>query len=195
MSYKKDQKEKQRKKQTEGIPAKFTASWKQKRPVLFFVGGFFLLMILFYAFWTSAYFISKINPYIETANASAANVLLNLLGQHTISNGDTISSNAFSIKVSRGCDAIEAMALFAAALLTFPMPWKNKMKGLLIGLLLLVVLNVVRIITLFVTGVYAPRAFDMMHLDVWEGLFIFFAVALWIFFIRQSRRIKINVAV
>jgi exosortase/archaeosortase family protein len=105
-----------------------------------------------------------------------------------------IFSPAFSISIARGCDAIEAMALFASALLAFPARWRPKLIGLLGGIVALFLLNIIRIVTLFLTGVYFPKAFEIMHLDVWQALFLLFAVGLWIFTIQRAMRITHDAA-
>jgi len=37
---------------------------------------------------------------------------------------ERVTSSSFSISIAKGCDAMEAMALYASALLTFPAKWK-----------------------------------------------------------------------
>lgn len=183
-------KDKRKQKEAPTITEKFKAGWMQKRPVLFFVLGFCVLMILFYTFWLSDFFELNIHPKIVSANASISSFFLNLLGQQTLASNQVVVSPRFSISVSRGCDAIEAMALFGAAMLAFPFKWTKKLTGLFIGIIVLFVLNLVRIISLFLTGVYAPRAFEIMHVEVWQVVFIFIALALWIFWIRMSLKQK-----
>ena len=92
-------------------------------------------------------------------NAIFSSKLLNLLGQHTVSQRDTVFSTVFSISVKKGCDAVEAMALFSSAVLAFPMAWKIKLRGLLIGIFMLFTLNFIRIVSLYLTLLYYPEAF------------------------------------
>ena len=195
MSKQKKNKEKKNGKPSVPFTDALKTMWKRNRQVLYFLGGFCLLMMLFYGVWLSDFFIMKINPFIETSYAWLASVVLNLFGQQTYTRHEMLYSSKFSIIVSRGCDAVEAMAIFSAALLSFPIPWRNKIKGTIIGLLVLYGLNVFRIISLFLTGIYSPRIFDLMHIEVWEALFIFFALTLWIFFVQKSKNKKVNVTV
>lgn len=164
------------------------AGWSQKWPVILFVTGFAVLMILFYLFWLSGFSQEKVQPVIVAVNSHVSGFILNLFGMGTTASGSMISSPRFSVSISRGCDAIEAMALFATALITFPARWKYKLAGLLTGLALLFSLNILRIISLFLTGIWFPSAFEMMHVEVWQVVFIVFAIALWIFWIRWSRK-------
>ena len=174
--------------------ARIKAGWQQKRPILFFVLGFAALMILFYVGWQSAYFDKNIQPRIVSLNGKLSSFILNLFGLHTQSSGDMIYSSKFSISIKRGCDAVEAIALFSMALLAFPAEWKNKIIGLFVGIFLLFILNLVRIVSLFLTGIYYPKAFELMHVEVWQVLFILAAVGLWIFFIQKATKAKMHAA-
>lgn len=49
-------------------------------------------------------------------------------------------------------------------------------------------LNVGRIVSLFLTGIYFPKAFNVMHVEVWQVLFIIFAIGLWIFWIKWTKK-------
>ncbi len=169
---------------------KLRTGWLQIRPVLFFVLGFVILTGLFYALWLSDFFCKNIHPRILSVNAWLAGHLLNVFGQHVRFSGEMIFSPSFSISIARGCDAIEAMALFAAALLAFPARWKPKLIGMAGGIAALFLLNIIRIVTLFLTGLHFPKAFDIMHTEVWQALFLFLAVGLWIFVIQRAMRGK-----
>lgn len=194
MGYSKNKKAKYKKKHRETLTSKLKVNWLQRRPVFLFLLVFAVLMLLFYAFWLSSFFDKHIQTNIVSVNAVISNLILNLLGQNTHSTEGMIFSPAFSISVKRGCDAIEAMALFASAVLAFPAHWKNKLIGFFGGLILLFLLNIVRIVSLFLTGIYYPKAFDMMHVEIWQVVFIFTAIGLWLFWIQKSSKRKVHAA-
>ena len=162
--------------------------WLDKRPVIFFVLGFMGLMIFFNIFWLSEFGQQKIQPAFISLNASLSGFILNLLGQKTITSGDLITSSCFSVRIARGCDGVEAMILFSSTLLAFPAKWNYKLAGFLAGMAVLFALNIVRIVSLFFTGIYFPRIFEFMHVEFWQVLFILIAIGLWIFWIRWARK-------
>lgn len=84
-----------------------------------------------------------------------------------------------SVSVERGCDALAPSALFVSAVLASPVSIRSRLIAALGGTLLLMVINLVRIISLYLTRIHWPKAFDVMHLDVWQSLFIFLAILLW----------------
>jgi exosortase H (IPTLxxWG-CTERM-specific) len=171
---------------------KIKTQWNQKKPVLFFILGFAVIIAVFYWFYESSYY-TGIGSFITSVDSHISGFILNIFGQQTLVSGPVIGSSKFSISIERGCDAVEAMALFSAALLSYPARWKDKLIGLLAGIVILFLLNLVRIVTLFLTGIYAPKLFQVMHIEIWEALFILFAVALWIFWIRWTIKNTANV--
>ena len=140
------------------IITKVKEEWLHKRPVLFFVLGFAIMMILFYSFWLSDYFKQHVTPIINGVNAKIASFILNIFGQGTHPDGFTISSQKFSISIAMGCDAVEAMALFAFAVIAFPGKLTHKIIGVFSGVFILYLFNQVRIVSLFLVGIYYPKA-------------------------------------
>jgi exosortase/archaeosortase family protein len=104
-----------------------------------------------------AVFSSNAFPSYLRWNARVSNVMLNWLGQVTTVTGSSIFSGRFSIDVRRGCDAIEPSVLFLSGVLAFPSPFLRKLPGIVIGTLVLLAVNLVRIVSLFLTGVYYPK--------------------------------------
>ena len=69
-----------------------------------------------------------------------------------------------------------------------PSAFRRKLPGLFIGTLVLLAVNLVRIVSLFLTGVYYPKAFDAMHADVWQILFILLAIVFWALWVQWASR-------
>lgn len=112
-------------------------------------------------------------------NASASAGLLSVVEQNVSASGKTIRGRT-SLTIERGCDAIEPSALFIAGVLAFPAALFRKVPGLLVGTICLMLLNLVRIVSLFYIRLYAPSWFDFMHVQVWQAVFIFLAILFWI---------------
>lgn len=164
-------------------PAAKAASWRRRHPVFLFLLVFAALMGLFYVFAFFSPFYDRHFPNYLGFNAKLSGLILGFLGQDITVRDASISSPAFSIVIRQGCDAIEPTVLFICAILAFPAPFVSKIPGIITGALFLAILNLVRIVTLFLTGVYFPNAFQFMHIEAWQGLFIFFAILLWVFWL------------
>ena len=59
---------------------------------------------------------------------------------------------------------------------------------MLLGTLFLLLLNVVRIVSLYYSGAYYPRMFDVLHIDLWQPMFILLPLVLWLMWVRRSLR-------
>jgi exosortase/archaeosortase family protein len=162
--------------------------WGNKWPVILFVLGFAVLMALFYLFLFSDFYQNGIHPHIVSINAKISSFVLNIFGMKTTAVAENINNDKFSVCIAKGCDAVEAMALFGVALLAFPAKWKFKLIGFFTGIAILFMLNIVRVVTLFITGFYYPNIFELMHVEVWQAVFILAAVGLWIFWIKWTRK-------
>ena len=54
--------------------------------------------------------------------------------------------------------------------------------------LILLLINLVRLVSLFFIGVYWPKALDVMHEDVWQAAFIVLAIVLWAIWVQWATR-------
>lgn len=166
------------------------AGWYKSHPVIFFVGLFALQMLVFYFLFYNNWVIDHlITPFVNIY-AKTSSALLNIFGYHTTATGDALTSQQFSVVIKRGCDALEPMALFVSGLVAFPSTIKKKAVGLSLGLFALFLLNIIRICTLFITGIKSPKLFDIMHEEVWQVIFIIIAIVMWYFWLLWSMRKK-----
>lgn len=167
---------------------KNSPSWKDKWEKNKTSYLFILSILVFgiFSFWlTSRPFFESISQPILNIYADISNGILNVLGQQTKANNENIYSSDFSIQIKKGCDAIAPMILYTLSILFFPVAFKHKPKGILIGLLLLFVLNIVRIVSLYLTGKYVHSLFEIMHTDVWQIIFIVFTLYLWLIWLKK----------
>lgn len=165
----------------------FKTWYDEKKQSLKFAGSFILGIILFFLITGGSWFASFRAPLLALY-AKSSSLILNIFGMGTSANGEQLFSSQFGVNISEGCDAVAPAILFAVSILVFPISWKKKWPGLLYGLLFLFALNILRIITLFITGVYAKSLFDLMHVEIWQALFIIATVLTWIYWLRWSTK-------
>ena len=147
---------------------------------------FGLLMALYYALALQPWVDRIIYPYLK-ANAWLSHVMLNFLGQECAVSEVTIRSAGFAISVRRGCDALEPSWFLCAAILSFSARPARKFLGILIGSAVLNLLNLLRIVSLYLVGLRFPRSFEVVHLEIWPVAFIVTAILLWIRWIRWAQ--------
>lgn len=155
---------------------------------------FAFLMGLYYLASTTDTMKSRFFPWYLRVNADVSVRVLNGFGYDGVSLAGTyLKSARGSISVERGCDAVEPTALFAAAVLASPVPLLSKIPAVFAGAIFLAVVNVIRIISLFLSAAHWRAAFDILHLDVWQAAFIILALLMWLLWAawatkRQKRR-------
>lgn len=111
-------------------------------------------------------------------------------GQATVIGAVLQSPLGFAVKVENGCNAVNVTILLWAAILTYPAPWLQKLKGLAAGSVALHVINLLRIISLFYLGQYSQSWFDFAHYYLWESLIVLDTLVifwLWAVLVRKSR--------
>jgi exosortase H (IPTLxxWG-CTERM-specific) len=140
---------------------------------LLLLGGSFSLLSLN---WVNDHVVEPFTGLV----ARASGVGLNLLGQRVALQGTVIRSGRFAVNIRNGCNGVEAMLIFLAAVLAFPASWRSRLVGLGLGIAAIQLVNLVRVMALFLTGVYFPRIFDASHTVVWQSIVILFGVLLWI---------------
>ncbi|OHB65518.1 MAG: exosortase H [Planctomycetes bacterium RBG_13_60_9] len=152
-----------------------------RHPGLRFLLSFGILAGVFYTIACFApFYKERLFPLCLRLTAELSGAVLALLGQDIAIAGTLISTPEFSASIVRGCDAIEPTALFVCAVLAFPSSLSRKIPGVLVGALSLAILNFVRIVSLFLIGVYLPGILGIMHVDVWQGVFMLLAMMLWV---------------
>jgi len=116
--------------------------------------------------------------------AEISGAFLSLFGGDIAVHETRISNRSFAVEVAQGCDAIQVCSLLAAAVIAFPVEARRKLRGLVSGIVLLQILNLMRIVTLFWVGIYFPRAFKTAHEVVWPGILITITIVIWILWVR-----------
>jgi exosortase/archaeosortase family protein len=158
-------------------------------------GGILFLLLLVGSCWLLSIYDARNNfeQIFASHSANLAARVLTLLGMSVQTGGSSIFSHGFSINVGRACIAFYETIVFAAAIIAYPMKLKYKISGVLLGVLAVWATNLLRVITLFLAGVYFPNLFDVLHDHVIQALFILFMVVLWIFWVSKSSAKRIAV--
>lgn len=170
------------------------SSWKEKSPVVKFLLAFAIGIILFYLTYTSAFFTQFVTDPFITFQARLASFFLNILGQSTSVNDSLLVSEKATLNVMKGCDGLEPIAFYLLGVLLVPLSRKAKGRGLLIGLTILVILNVFRIILLYLAQAYWPQAFGPLHDHGGPALFFIIAMLIWMAWARWAIQVSKKVA-
>jgi exosortase H (IPTLxxWG-CTERM-specific) len=116
--------------------------------------------------------------------------LIHLFGGKAAVDGVVLASpEGFAVRVENGCNAINVTILLWSAILVYPAPWIEKLKGLAAGSLVLHAINLLRIISLYYLGRYNQGWFEFAHLYLWESLIVVDTLVIfwgWAVVVRRS---------
>ncbi len=164
----------------------FPISARGVRAIVIFV----VLMGLFYGFiHTPANETTAFRSYLALI-ARVVGGIIGLFGYEATVSETVIYTPQFSLEIVRGCDAIEPAATYIAAVLASPVGVWPRIPGILVGTAAILVINLLRIVSLFFVGVYYPSAFKTMHEGVWQAGFIVLAIVFWAVWVQWATREK-----
>ena len=126
---------------------------------------------------------------ISSAIAGIATFALGYLGVPATQDATIINVGGFIAIVSAECTAIEILLVFSAAVLVWPVSLRAKATAILLLIPVLVVLNLVRVISLLLTGIGYPEHFDTVHLKIWQPVMLLAAIAIWLLWQRWASEV------
>jgi exosortase/archaeosortase family protein len=94
----------------------------------------------------------------------------------------------FSLEIIKNCDAMENNILFLAAVLALPSPWKQRALACLVGLPVLILANLLRLVSLYLVGRFAPASFEFCHIELWPLLLVLLTVSAFVFVARRAQQ-------
>ena len=164
--------------------------FKERRPEIVFLmvfclllgGGFTLLSVN----WVNDHLVEPFTAGV----AKTSGLTLDLLGQDVTMENTVIRSPKFAVNIKNGCNGVETMIIFLAAVLAFPATWKSRGIGLLLGTLIIQLINLVRVVALFFTGAYYPALFDTSHTVIWQSVVVTAGVILFLIWARRFAEIN-----
>ena len=165
-----------------------------RRESLAFLARFGGLLVLFYlAVALRPVDRSVVVPF-TAAIARVSGAILNALGEPATVAGTEIRSSSFAVQIENGCNGLETVLLFSAAVLAFPAPGKRRLAGLLLGFAAIEIVNLVRVVSLFWIGVHRPALFSASHTVLWQSLVVLFGVLLFLSWAARSRTARLSPA-
>jgi len=92
----------------------------------------------------------------------------------------TINTPRFSLIVGAGCDGLPLWAILSSAMVALKAPLRRRLSGILGGLVVVMLLNQLRIVTLIFMANYRPQSVHFIHHDVFPPLLIVVLTGGWL---------------
>jgi exosortase/archaeosortase family protein len=147
------------------------------------VGGFNAFFILWFSKGEQFAAYMKLNAEVTAA-------IIRALGDGADVHEMVIMGERYTLNLKRGCDALQAAAFYICAVLTSPVgiALRRRIVPVIVGTALLLAINLIRLLSLYYTGVFFPEWFDFMHVEFWQSVFIFIPIVLWLFWLFRAMR-------
>ena len=163
--------------------AAFWAHWLTIRVV----GTFITLIAVFFSLLTYTPIVKRLDIAAALAQLSARLSWLFLrglgamLGFPVNLQGTSLSSGSFAVDVGPACSGAVPIMIYLAAVFAYPTSRRAKMIGAGIGIGIIHGVNLVRVIALFLIGLFFSQYFHDTHVYVAQALVVAIAVATWLF--------------
>lgn len=163
-------------------------------PALRFCLLFSLYLSLLYTVVFSYYFKDSIkahllDPLTETI-AYVASQSLNFIGMETwvhSFNKNSIISEQFGVTIKHGCDGLFATMVIISTIMAFPMAWRHRISGAVLGIAVVQLVNLLRVDILFLMGYYFPLFFYDTHIIFGQVLVVVTTLAFWMFWVLRFK--------
>lgn len=151
--------------------------------------------VLLFALWLTVFFLllawrpvndGLVAPYTAFIAREAA-VVLRWFGVGAQAVGMTLSSPRFSVAIYNGCNGLEASIVLLSGMLAFPARWRWKVLGVVLGFLVIHVVNLVRVLSLFMLGIVKREWFSAFHNVIWQVVIVVLAVVLLVLWAQQAK--------
>lgn len=130
-------------------------------------------------------------PIIGTFSvASTSNNILNAIGIKTLIVDDTIHlPGNVILKIILECTGLYEMIIFSAMVLSYPTNMKSKIYGIVSGIAIIYILNMLRLVSISWILVYHIDKFDFVDRYLWQislVVFISMTYTMWLKLIERS---------
>ncbi len=159
------------------------AAWPTIRVVATFVG----LIVAFFGTLTYTPIVERVDVawVLAKSAASVSWVMLEgvgRLGGFSVNlDGTNLSSGTFIVDVSPACSGAVPSMIYLAAVCAYPASWRAKLLGAFLGLAIIYGVNLIRVVALFLIGLFATQFFHETHVYIAQALVVAIAVATWLY--------------
>ena len=151
------------------------------------VGTFVTLIAVFFSLLTYAPIVDRVDVGAMLAQVSAWLSWIFLRGLGMIVgfpvriHGTNLATGDFVVDVSPACSGAVPSMIYLAAVLAYPTNVRAKTIGAGIGVAIIQSVNVIRVVALFLIGLFFNEYFHDTHVYVAQALVVCIAVATWLF--------------
>lgn len=165
------------------VRAALVSHWLTIRVVATFV----ILITLFFSLLTYTPIVKRVDVAAVLAQISAHVSWMFLRGLGVVFgfpvtlDGTNLTSGGFAVEVSPACSGAVPSMIYLAAVFAYPASWRAKLTGAGLGVAVIHGVNLLRVVALFLIGLFYNEYFHDTHVYVAQALVVAIAVATWLF--------------
>ncbi len=146
------------------------------------------ILAAWFLFSTTAVYRHHVSAPFSAFVAALTRGAMRATGFSISGSSNIIVSRGFAVQVRDVCNGLDVIALFCAAVLAFPARWRHRLRGVALGVVALLALNVLRVAVLVVVGRSDPVAFEKTHYVYAQVVVVIFTAILWLAWLLTDER-------
>ena len=153
---------------------------------------FLVLYVLLYVGLQKLVAVGAVAPLLG-ATATVLGACSRATGLSATTVGTDVYLATRTLRIDLGCTALPLMIVYTALVLAYPLPWRRKAIGLLVGLPVLAIANLVRLVAVAqLSGRLGQGAFLFVHDYMFQIGMVGVVIALWGAYLWQAGRRAAN---
>ena len=124
----------------------------------------------------------------ENGIAGAATWMANGIGSAAVVNENIISVSGLTLDINHECTGVFVLFVLVSFIGAYPAGWRAKVLGIVAGVTVLTLVNVLRIVTLVRIVEFYPGLFVYFHEYVWQGAFLMLVTLYALTWVEWARR-------
>jgi len=156
------------------------------RSSLAWIISFLLLMATFYWLDQNSWFQETIVERLSRWTAMGTVFILKFMGLQLKLADSTILGPGLRVEIAKSCTGTFVFLMFAAAVIPFPVPWKGRLKGLFMGLLTLLLVNLIRTSLIVLVVNRFPGALWTFHIVIGQVMVIVAMMGIFLWWAKGS---------
>jgi len=151
---------------------------------LFNILFLYTLWLIFFKFlrdlWLVDYIYEEITYYLTLIQLKISQFLLSALGYEVYTSGKIIWVQGYSgILLDKGCLGRNTLGIMLGFILAYPSGLKKKWVVMILGVVIFLILNILRITGLVITQICCPKYLDLNHNLIFKAIVYFVIFVIW----------------
>jgi exosortase/archaeosortase family protein len=157
------------------------------RSTLVWMVSFLALVGIFYCLDQTPWLQEAFVPRLSRWTAGGTVFILSFLGLQLKLAGSTIIGPSLRLEIAASCSGSFVFLMFAAAVIPFPAPWKVRLKGLMMGLLTLLLINLLRTSLIVLVVNRFPGSLWTFHIVIGQVMVIVAMMGVFLWWAKRTR--------